>query len=278
MVLRVFVQVGVSALNFEEFSPSGLYSSYSRSFPPLGSEDDLQTFSDGRRIEPDISLCRPSGSSAVSKSSLSNGQFLHCSSEGRCWSSSAQRILSVDLEKDGGSPSEEGPNLLPDLDSDEEDAFRYILDLDHEGANLHNDLSSSATIAPHKSRDFHQEDEDEHHGSPSTQQHSHQPSSETDGETPEEHLKLCSHNSSPLVQTHNLQNSGEPDTSEDRCSSHYGGLHDTVSRNSSGGETLSVLSNGLKEEDLYPRTVTRQADLSLATEEPERRETSETAE
>ncbi|KAL6485876.1 hypothetical protein MHYP_G00052680 [Metynnis hypsauchen] len=293
--------VHVSALSLEEYNPSGVYRYSSLSCSSLVEPDfSSQQFDISSSYGSPKSAGVLNGGSAVAeKSRFSNGQFLHSSIEGHCWSSSAQKIsLSVSMEDDdddddddddGGlsGGSEEGINILPELDSDEEDAYKYILELDHEEFKLHNELKSSPTInsqkAHHISSDFHQADDERHHLDGKShhlgpfleiQKQSYQPWSEGCKETSEEHSNLCALNNDLNINTshdnktykdkyHNSdRNEGfesrvcERDKSLDKVStsSREGGLHSVISNDSIDNQSLSEVKslreNGLTKEDI----------------------------
>ncbi|XP_036419122.1 calmin-like [Colossoma macropomum] len=195
--------VHVSTLSLEEYNPSGVYGRSSLSYSSLVERDfSSQQFdiSSSYRGPKSAGLLN-GGSGVAEKSSFSNGQYLHSSIEGHCWNSTAQKkSLSASMEDDDGGlsdGSEEGIHILPELDSDEEVAYKYILELDHEELKLHNELNSSPTInaqkAHHISNDFHQADGKSHHLGPflEIQKQSRQPWSEGRRETLEEHPTLA---------------------------------------------------------------------------------------
>ncbi|KAI4873283.1 hypothetical protein NFI96_024429, partial [Prochilodus magdalenae] len=132
------------------------------------------------------------GGLAADRSSFSNGQFLHSSLAGHCWSSEGTE------EDDGGpSPSEEGVRVLPELDSDEEDAYKYILELGHEEGWPQNELECSAATSVRKAHHglgaHHQVDgERDHTGAPVEMlKQCHRPSSDKHQGTCGERPELC---------------------------------------------------------------------------------------
>ncbi|KAL7888646.1 hypothetical protein AOLI_G00036200 [Acnodon oligacanthus] len=212
--------VHVSTLSLEEYNPSGVYRRSSLSCSSLVEPDfSSQEFDISSSYRGPKSAGVLNGGSAVAEKSIfSNEQFLHSSIEGHCWSSSAQKMsLSVNMEDDDGGlsgGSEEGINILPELDSDEEDAYKYILELDHEEFKLPNELKSSPTINSQKahqtSSDFHQTDLERQHLDGKSyhlgpfleiKKQSHQPWLEGCKETSERYPNLCTLNDDLNINT-----------------------------------------------------------------------------
>uniref|UniRef100_A0A8B9LL25 Zgc:100997 n=1 Tax=Astyanax mexicanus TaxID=7994 RepID=A0A8B9LL25_ASTMX len=167
------------------------YSDSELSSTSLGFED----FSDFTQKEPNQepgSYCCLSSTAEEEEFSQSNGQYLHSSIERHCWSSLPQKKI---LETYGGLAhgSEEGIHILPALDSEEEDAYSYILELDDEELSPSNELEKcSAPINAQKSHhdllgDLQHNNGERHHICPSSeiQKPSLQLSSESSRETHE---------------------------------------------------------------------------------------------
>uniref|UniRef100_A0A3B1IPN8 Calmin n=1 Tax=Astyanax mexicanus TaxID=7994 RepID=A0A3B1IPN8_ASTMX len=178
----------------DKFSPITDYSDSELSSTSLGFED----FSDFTQKEPNQepgSYCCLSSTAEEEEFSQSNGQYLHSSIERHCWSSLPQKKI---LETYGGLAhgSEEGIHILPALDSEEEDAYSYILELDDEELSPSNELEKcSAPINAQKSHhdllgDLQHNNGERHHICPSSeiQKPSLQLSSESSRETHEEHI------------------------------------------------------------------------------------------
>ncbi|XP_066532320.1 uncharacterized protein clmnb [Hoplias malabaricus] len=288
-------EINARTLSLNEFHPRGVHSSSSVSCSSLESE--------GSELS-----CSGSGPVFISeldreeKSCLWNGQFLQSSREGHCWSYSAKgKYLYLSTEQGDAAlwshHPEEALNTLAELDSEEEDAFKYILELDHPEVGLQKDhLKSSLTpqVLPKISDAFYQEEGDENKTFSSLEMKKHDHREEQDISN------ICVQNLQKYLEGTFQAPAVESIVSEREkhldkvCSSPKGGdCHKICSSDSPLGPTeMSLNQDGLTEKDEvkenhifkrknlenedHPVESTLQTNSAADLEEPERTESSET--